>query len=242
MGSGSVYRSMKFLSIVFILFVSLGCKKITEAINEKETTDDTIVANEDSDAKSDDQGQIIEDLGDGRYLVYENPDALEEWIDQSADYELLGSPDFGVGVRLYIDPANISVPMNHDWDELTGLILWGFAAVKEPGDKIPCCGGEVRFVRRIGSQLVHENGQYLGGEEDWLVNEFSFSNAFAAIDGVIALAYEGGDFYFNDIASDLSDEQVLLRLARMSLDDFEEFYLYEDVEISERTKSDLENQ
>lgn len=242
MGSGSVYRSMKFLSIVFILFVSLGCKKITEAINEKETTDDTIVANEDSDAKSDDQGQIIEDLGDGRYLVYENPDALEEWIDQSADCELLGSPDFGVGVRLYINPANISVPMNHDWDELAGLILWGFAAVKEPGDKIPCCGGEVRFVRRIGSQLVHENGQYLGGEEDWLVNEFSFSNAFAAIDGVIALAYEGGDFYFNDIASDLSDEQVLLRLARMSLDDFEEFYLYEDVEISERTKSDLENQ
>lgn len=223
-----------------VLFLCLGCDRFAKDSEEaKEDTRQihaTGVNHTPSETTFPEHSHGLLEPRADTYIRYENPEALEEWQRRSRrKYLLLGSSEFGVGVNLYINPGNIKVDRGKDWDELAGLVLWDFAPVKEPGDVIPCYGGEVRFKRRIGSQLVYVDDEYIGGEDDWIVNEFEFSNEFAYIDGVIALAYEGGDVYFDRIISDYSDEQVLRWLALMSLPKVEEF----GIRISQQTKRQL---
>lgn len=207
------YTSM----LLATLAMTLSCnrlKKAVEAFSESEDSPKTVEVQKPAKKQT---NQKVIDLGDGRKLHIENPDALEIWEVQSrTKYLLLGS-DYGIGIGLFINPENIEVSEDKPWDELSGLILWNFGVVKEPGDTFACYGGDMCFHARVGSKMVYVDGQYLGGEEDWIVNEFRFRNRLGTIKGVISIYYEGGDVYFDDIISHYSDEEVLLRLAAMSL-------------------------
>lgn len=196
-----------------------SCGRLKKAVQAFSEDEDPVQIVEVEKATKKQPDRKVVDLGDGRELRVENPDALDEWeVRSRTKYILLGS-DYGIGIGLFINPENITVSEDKPWDELSGLVLWNFGAVKEPSDSFACYGGEVCFYARVGSMLVYEDGQYLGGEEDWIVNEFRFRNQFATIKGVISIFYEGGDVYFDDIISRYPDEEVLLRLAAMSFAD-----------------------